>query len=82
MQENLKELELMDNKIDKEDERLMFVDLFKVEGLQTYLKALMAADIKRYFTATPEQQERIKGNYDRAMQFLIKIQKAAPIDNK
>ena len=82
IEEIFKEIELVDNTIDKEQEKLIFKELFQIEGIQNYLKAVMAADIKRFFVAPQEQQNYIKGGYDRMMQMLMKIQKASPIDEK
>ncbi len=80
--EIFKDIELVSNEVDKQQERLIFKELFQIEDIQSYLKAVMAADIKRYFVASKEQQDYIKGSYDRAMQFLVKIQKASPVDIK
>lgn len=79
-EEIFKEIELVDNVVDKEQEKLIFKELFQVENIQDYLKAVMAVDIKRYFVSQKEQQDYIKGGYDRLMQFLVKIQKASPLD--
>ena len=81
-EEIFKTIELVDNPVDKEQEKLIFKELFQIEDIQNYIKAIMAADIKRYFVAPKEQQEYIKGGYDRMMQFLMKIQKASSIDSK
>lgn len=78
--EIFKEIELVDNDVDREHEKLIYADLFEIEGIQEYLKAIMAADIKRHFVAPKEQQEYIKGSYDRTMQMLLKIKKSSPVD--
>lgn len=77
-----KEINLLGDGVDKEQERLIFKELFQIEDIQDYLKAVMAADVKRYFLAGKEQQEYIKGNYDRTMQMLMKIQKSSSVDIK
>lgn len=77
----MEDINILDNIIDKQEEKLIFVELAKIEGIQDYLKAVMAADIKRYFVANKEQHEYIKGGYDRLMQFLMKIQKSSMVDN-
>lgn len=79
-QEIFKEIDLIDSDFDKESEKLIFSELFKIDGLQGYLKSIMAKDIKRYFVASKEQQEYIKGGYDKLMQFLLKIQKVSTLD--
>lgn len=79
---NTEEINLLENIIDKDEEKIIFTELTKIEGIQDYLKAVMANDIKRYFVAPKEQQEYIKGGYDRMMQFLVKIQKSSLVDKK
>jgi len=47
-----------------------------VNGYRDFLKSSMAADIKRYFTAQPEQQQMIKGAFLRTKYLydqLVKI---------
>lgn len=77
---NTEEINILENVIDKEEEKIIFIELSKIEGIQDYLKAVMAADIKKYFVAQPGQHDYIKGGYDRLMQFLMKIQKSSSID--
>lgn len=76
----MEEINILDNVIDKAEEKLIFTELAKIEGIQDYLKAVMANDIKRHFVSPKEQQDYIHGGYDRLMQFLIKIQKSSSID--
>lgn len=77
----MEDIKLVDNEIDKKEESLILEEMSKIDGIYNYFKALLASDCKRYFMAQPEQQERIKGNYDRTMQQLIAMQKVS-LDKK
>lgn len=67
-------ISVMDNPLDsyvsKKDEVELAETLSKVRGLPEFLRATMGADMKRYFAATPEEQQRIKGAFQRTMYLL------------
>lgn len=68
--EILQELvQAMDNPVaaavDKKQEASVAQILSEVEGLPQFLKETMGADMRRYFSAAPEEQRQIKGAFAR-----------------
>lgn len=65
---------LMDNPItafvDKAQEVEIAKGLSEVEGLPAFLKATMGADMRRYFAASPTEQQQIKGAFARTVYLL------------
>lgn len=51
--------------INKEEEAIILKELSKIEGLQEYLRALMARDMRLHFTCPKEQQDLTRGAYFR-----------------
>ena len=65
--------------INKEEERLILIELSKIEGLQEYLRALLARDMRLHFTSAKEQQDLIRGAYFRT-EWLAKKVKEHSVD--
>lgn len=51
--------------VSKEQEQEIGKALSEVEGLHSFLKETMGADMRRYFSAAPEEQKQIKGAFAR-----------------
>ncbi len=67
--------------INKDEEEMILNELSKVEGLQEYLRALMAKDIRLHFTCPKEQQDLVRGAYYRMEWLSKKIAKKSSVDN-
>lgn len=71
---NEQEINPIEEVIDKAEEELIFRELAKIEGLQEYLRAVMARDMRMYFNSqTPKEQDMVKGAYFRTEWFKKKI---------
>ena len=60
----------VDGFVNKTLERDVAKGLSQVEGLTEFLKATLSADMRRYFAATGEEQERVKGSFSRTVYLL------------
>jgi len=58
---------------DTDFENAMFNKLADVPGFQDYLLMTMARDMKRYFIATKENQEQVRGHYNFAEYMYKKV---------
>lgn len=56
--------------ISKEQEKAIGQALSEVDGFKEFLKLTMAADMRRHFSASPVEQERIKGAFARTLYIL------------
>jgi hypothetical protein len=52
-------------------------EVANVDGFRDYLRETLALDIKRYFFATKEQQELIKGAYSRTYYLYTTLAKVS-----
>ena len=68
--------------INKEEEKLILTELSKIDGIQEYLKALMARDIRLHFTCPKEQQDLVRGAYFRMEWLSKKIAQNSLVDKK
>lgn len=76
----MEEINPIEDVINKEEERLILTELAKIEGLQEYLRAIMARDMRMHFTCPANQQDLVRGAYYRTEWFAKKI-KAHAVDN-
>jgi len=53
----------VDGFVEKGLEREVAKSLAEVVGLKEFLKASLSADMRRFFAASPTEQERIKGHF-------------------
>lgn len=67
--------------IEKEEQRKILIELSKIDGLQEFLRTLMARDMRLHFTCPKEQQDLARGAYFRT-EYLAKMIKQHSIDNK
>lgn len=65
--------------INKDEEKLILVELSKIDGLQEYLRALMARDMRFHFASKKEEQDLIRGAYFRT-EYLAKKIKSVNVD--
>lgn len=56
--------------VDRQHEQEIREVLGNIRGLPEFLKMTMSADMRRYFSASPEEQEQIKGAFRRTAYFL------------
>ncbi len=63
-------LEPLEASVPKSQEREVAKGLSEVEGLKDFLKATLAADMRRHFSASPEEQASIKGAFRRTLYLL------------
>lgn len=56
--------------INKEQEKAIGQALSEIEGFKEFMKLTMAADMRRHFSASPVEQERIKGAFARTLYLL------------
>lgn len=67
-------ISLMDNPVDsfitKQEEVDIAQGLAQVRGLPEFLRKTLGSDMRRYFSASPAEQERIKGAFKRTVYFL------------
>jgi len=60
---------------DKEEEERIMKELSKIDGLQEYLRAVMARDMRMHFESKKEDQDIIRGGYFRTRFFAKLISK-------
>lgn len=77
----MEEIEVIDIAIDKDEEKRIFTDLGKIDGLQQYLSLLMGRDIRLHFNCPKDQQDLARGAYYR-MEWLSKKIRQHSLDNK
>ncbi|MFW9881114.1 MAG: hypothetical protein ACFFG0_49255 [Candidatus Thorarchaeota archaeon] len=75
----MEEINPIEELVNKEEEKLILQELSKIEGLQEWLRAIMARDMRFHFTCSKEQQDLARGAYYRT-EWLSK--KIASIDKK
>lgn len=66
--------------IDKDDEKRIFIEISKIDGIHEYLRALLAKDIRQHFTCEKEQQDLVRGAYFRTEYFAKRIKLASSLD--
>lgn len=66
---------------DKEEEKRIFSEIAKIEGITEYFRALMARDMRLHFSAKKEEQDLVRGAYFRT-EYLMKRIKDNGVDNK
>ncbi|MCK9371299.1 hypothetical protein M0R04_15405 [Candidatus Dojkabacteria bacterium] len=69
----------IDDIINKDEEKLILIELSKIDGLQEYLRAIMARDMRLHFTCPKEQQDLTRGAYFRT-EWLSKQIKNVSVD--
>lgn len=80
--ENYKDLNPIEDIIDKEEENRIFTEMARVDGLQEYFRLLMSRDMKMNFSAlTSKEQDMCHGAFYR-MEWLSKKLKSNSLDNK
>lgn len=72
--EELNNLSPLEDVIDREEERRIYVELNKIDGLHEYLKAIMSRDLRLHFSCNKEQQDLVRGGYFR-IEYLAKLLK-------
>lgn len=77
----MEDINPIDDVIDKDEERLILVELSKIDGLQEYLRSIMARDMRLHFTCPKEQQDLTRGAYFRT-EWLSKKIKEHSLDSK
>lgn len=68
--------------IDKNEEKLILIEIGKIEGIQEYLRAILARDMRNHFTCPKEQQDLVRGAYYRTEWLMKKISQHSQVDNK
>lgn len=56
-------------RLTRHEEFELFEKMSAIDGIEEYLRDMMSRDLKRYFAATKDQQDQIRGAYMRAMYF-------------
>lgn len=79
--EDYKDLNPIEDIIDKGEETRIFSEMAKIEGLHEYLRAVMARDMKFHFNTKKEDQDLTRGAFYRTEWFSKKI-KSNSLDNK
>lgn len=64
---------LMNNKIDEAEEAELFHSLSRIPGIDDYLKKTLAKDMQRFFQASSDSHQVIRGAYMRTEYLLKKI---------
>jgi hypothetical protein len=70
MEQNINPIEDI---VDKEDEKRIFSELAKIDGLHEYLRALMARDMRFHFNCKKEEQDLTRGAFYRTEWLSKKI---------
>lgn len=74
--------DILDYEISIEQEKAIFKEIKKIQGVADYLKATSAKDIVRYFNAVNDvQRNLIRGAYVRTM-YLYNLTKNAGVKNE
>lgn len=81
MEQEYKDLNPIEEIIDKDDENRILSDLAKIDGLHEYLRALLARDLRNHFNCQKAEQDLVRGGYFRT-EWLAKKIKSHSIDNK
>lgn len=79
--EEYKDLNPIEDIIDKQDEARIFSEMAKIDGLHEYLRLLMSRDLKFHFSTKKEDQDLTRGAFYRT-EWLSKKIKANSLDNK
>lgn len=66
----------------KDEEDQFWSDIALVENVDAFLISVLGNDRKRYFSAQKEQQDLIKGAFNRTLWMLTKIRKERDKSNK
>ena len=81
MQEEYKNLNPIEDLIDKDEEKRIFIELSKIDGIHEYLKALMNRDMRLHFQSKKEDQDMVRGAFYRT-EYLLKKVNNALLDKK
>lgn len=65
--------------INKDEEKIILTELSKIEGLQEYLRAIMARDMRLHFTCPKTEQDIVRGGFYR-IEWLSKKIKSINVD--
>jgi len=76
----MEEINPIEEVINKDEEKLILTEMAKIEGLQEYLRALMARDMRLHFTCQTEQQDLVRGAYFRTEWLGKQIAKHSVVD--
>lgn len=79
---NEEEINPIEEVLNKKDEEVILTELSKIDGLQEYLRALLARDMRLHFTCPKEQQDLVRGAYYRTEYLMKKISKNSLVDKK
>lgn len=71
-----KEINPIEETIDKDEEIRIVNELANINGLPEYLRAIMARDLNLHFTCKKEEQDLVRGGYFRTKWLLKKIREA------
>jgi hypothetical protein len=79
----MEEINPIEEIINKDEEEIILKELGKIEGLQEYLRAVLARDMRMHFAAqNPKEQDMIKGAYFRTEWLKKKIANYSVDNNK
>lgn len=70
----------LEDLIDVDDEKRIFTELSQIDGLQEYLRALLAKDMRQHFTCEKQHQDMVRGAYFRTEYISKKIKKYSSLD--
>lgn len=70
---NTEEINPIEEVINKDEEKLILTEMAKIEGIQEYLRAIMARDMRLHFTCPSNQQDLTRGAYYRTEWLAKKI---------
>lgn len=79
METTLKQLNPIEDIVLKEDEKRIFAEIAKIDGVSELFRAYMSRDIKVHFNAQKDQQDLARGAFYRMEYLLNRINKSSDI---
>lgn len=78
----MNEINPLEEIIDKDEEARIWLEIQKIDGMNEYLRALLARDMRLHFAAKKEDQDLIRGAYFRTEYLLKKLRDADLTNSK
>ncbi len=79
MEKILEQLNPIEDVVIKEDEKRIFAEIAKIDGISELFRAYMSRDIKVHFNAQKDQQDLARGAFYRMEYLLNRITKNSDI---
>lgn len=82
MDKEYKDINPLEELIDKDEEARIFSEMSVIDGIQEYFRAVMARDLRNHFSCIKEQQDIVRGAEQRTEWFAKMVKKHSSVDKK